>query len=174
MEEKPFAKISISDICERCDMNRKSFYYHFKDKYDLINWIFDTECIAIANQDKYDRRVDILLELCRYFYKNHSFYRNALQVRGQNSFLEHFNELTNALAITRLNQIFGDKEMPDFCVNFLADGFTCAIVRWITAKEPVSPEDFVDSLVDLIKGISIFAYELIKKRQEENSKRDCD
>ena len=35
METVPFSKISIGDICEKCDMNRKSFYYHFKDKYDL-------------------------------------------------------------------------------------------------------------------------------------------
>ena len=41
LEQKPFAKISVSHICEECGMNRKSFYYHFKDKYDLVNWIFD-------------------------------------------------------------------------------------------------------------------------------------
>ena len=40
MREKPFEKISVSDICDDCGMNRKSFYYHFKDKYDLVNWIF--------------------------------------------------------------------------------------------------------------------------------------
>ena len=40
MKEKPFAKISVIDICEGCGMNRKSFYYHFKDKYDLVNWNF--------------------------------------------------------------------------------------------------------------------------------------
>ena len=40
MVRKSFAKISISDLCEECGLNRKSFYYHFKDKYDLVNWIF--------------------------------------------------------------------------------------------------------------------------------------
>ena len=40
MAEMPFEKINVSQICERCGMNRKSFYYHFKDKYDLVNWIF--------------------------------------------------------------------------------------------------------------------------------------
>ena len=40
MERRPFAKISVGDICESCNMNRKSFYYHFRDKYDLVNWIF--------------------------------------------------------------------------------------------------------------------------------------
>ena len=48
--EKTFDKINISDICEPCYMNRKSFYYHFKDKYDLVNWIFDTEFMEFVGQ----------------------------------------------------------------------------------------------------------------------------
>lgn len=46
MKTTPFSKISVGDICEKCEMNRKSFYYHFKDKYDLINWIYSTEFIS--------------------------------------------------------------------------------------------------------------------------------
>ena len=40
MRRRPFEKISVSDICMDCGINRKSFYYHFRDKYDLVNWIF--------------------------------------------------------------------------------------------------------------------------------------
>ena len=40
MEEQSFERISVSDICERCHMNRKSFYYHFRDKYDLAKWVY--------------------------------------------------------------------------------------------------------------------------------------
>ena len=39
MASRPLSKITVGDICEACDMNRKSFYYHFRDKYDLVNWI---------------------------------------------------------------------------------------------------------------------------------------
>ena len=35
LEQKPFAKISVSHICEECGMNRKSFYYHLKINNDL-------------------------------------------------------------------------------------------------------------------------------------------
>lgn len=51
MAEMPFEKINVAQICERCNMNRKSFYYHFKDKYDLVNWIFDTEFIAVLKKE---------------------------------------------------------------------------------------------------------------------------
>ena len=46
MESTPFSKITVSDICAKCNMNRKSFYYHFKDKFDLVNWIFDVEYLC--------------------------------------------------------------------------------------------------------------------------------
>ena len=77
MQEKPFQKISVSDICERCGMNRKSFYYHYRDKYDLLNWIFDTEFGAICLHKTYRAEEDFFRDLCEYFYANRSFYRKA-------------------------------------------------------------------------------------------------
>ena len=38
MEVKSLSKITISAICEDCGINRKTFYYHFKDIYDLVEW----------------------------------------------------------------------------------------------------------------------------------------
>ena len=60
MKEKHFEKISVIDICEGCGMNRKSFYYHFKDKYDLVNWIFYTDFIKTATQRSYTDGWDLL------------------------------------------------------------------------------------------------------------------
>ena len=43
METTPFAKITVSDICAKCNMNLKSYNFHFRDKFDLVNWIFDVD-----------------------------------------------------------------------------------------------------------------------------------
>ena len=47
---KPLNKITISDITEDCGVNRMTFYYHFKDIYDLVDWILmeDAACIPVA------------------------------------------------------------------------------------------------------------------------------
>ena len=36
--QKPITKITINDIAEDCGINRMTFYYHFKDIYDLVEW----------------------------------------------------------------------------------------------------------------------------------------
>ena len=36
--KKPLSKITINDITEDCGINRMTFYYHFKDIYDLVEW----------------------------------------------------------------------------------------------------------------------------------------
>ena len=36
--QKPLNKITINDIAEDCGINRMTFYYHFKDIYDLVEW----------------------------------------------------------------------------------------------------------------------------------------
>lgn len=77
MEEVPFDKIQVTHICERCNMNRKSFYYHFRDKYDLLNWIFDTEMISMirdyTGKEPLEQYVEILREICNYLIKTEIF-----------------------------------------------------------------------------------------------------
>lgn len=58
LEQKPFAKISVSHICEECGMNRKSFYYHLK-----INMIWSTGFLTRKLQRFFRRR----MEKCRLY-----------------------------------------------------------------------------------------------------------
>ncbi len=42
VNKKSLNKITVQMIVDNCNMTRQTFYYHFKDKYDLANWIFRT------------------------------------------------------------------------------------------------------------------------------------
>lgn len=50
MEKKPLDKITVREIIEDCGINRKTFYYHFRDIYHLIKWIFEEEAIEVVKQ----------------------------------------------------------------------------------------------------------------------------
>ena len=153
MKGTPFEKIRITDICERCNMSRKSFYYHFRDKYDLLNWIFDTEIRSfvkdLSQAEELNERVDALQDICNYFYENRDFYRKALQTKGQNSFPEHFREYIVPIVKRRMEYLFGDSE-DEFTLNFFTDASVGTMERWLLDKDCMPPNDFVNRLVSLV------------------------
>ena len=167
MEEQPFSKINVGDICEKCDMNRKSFYYHFKDKYDLLNWILDTELLntALMNPPQGDSWTRIR-QLLVYLYENRSMVCKALAIEGQNSPAEHFRVLMEPMLIARMQEIFGSDRHQEFRINFFYDALRCTIERWITSPNCVPPDVFFEQLRDTVKS----GAEAVARSFEESEK----
>lgn len=159
MEKTPFSKINVADICEACDMNRKSFYYHFKDKYDLVNWIYYNEFIETLYQHTYSDGWKLLYDICQYFYDNRNFYVNALKVTGQNSFREYFHEVLKPVVTHYLDGIIStDKDIAgdeydeyfEAFILFFTESVTGAIEKWLlgtsSANSAIPPDKFVQLL----------------------------
>ena len=143
MQTVPFAKISVADICEKCDMNRKSFYYHFQDKFELMNWIFDMEFIEFIKQGDADQSIEEMTAHFRILYDNRAFYRNALSVQGQNSLSEHIREIALPILQSRMKEALSEDEDSGFYVEFFLDALLGAIVHWIKDENCEPPEEFI-------------------------------
>ena len=56
MKHKPFSKITVSELIKDCNLNRKTFYYHFEDIYGLLKWMLEQETFEVVKQ--FDMLVD--------------------------------------------------------------------------------------------------------------------
>ena len=105
MERKPIEKIRVTEICKEAEIERPTFYYHFRDKYDLMAWIFfqsafDTDVISVESAAKslnqarkdiifYERayedksRVPLWQYMHEYFVERYS--RAAMEILGTDS-----------------------------------------------------------------------------------------
>ena len=50
MKTKPFSKITVSELIKDCNLNRKTFYYHFEDIYGLLRWMLEQEAFEVVKQ----------------------------------------------------------------------------------------------------------------------------
>ncbi len=50
MKHKAFSKITVSELIKDCDLNRKTFYYHFEDIYGLLKWMLEQETFKVVQQ----------------------------------------------------------------------------------------------------------------------------
>jgi probable dihydroxyacetone kinase regulator len=129
MISMPLDKISVQDIVKSCELNRKTFYYHFKDKQDLVCWIFDTEFAALTdlNQDN-----SVFDELVEHLYNNRDFYVAALSSDVQNNLNDHFFKIIYDANMIKIEQVLGTHELAQDEINLIANFFSNAIVGSIT------------------------------------------
>ena len=154
MKDQGFEKISVSEICEECGMNRKSFYYHFKDKYDLVNWIFYDEFLTDLQVASYETGWDALKDLCRKFYEDRDFYLEALKIEGQNSFCDYVAETIGPLVSYFTEELFKQDTEREFFCTFFTDALLHSIMRWLNGHMNMSPEAFVDNIQRIFVDIA--------------------
>jgi len=142
MKSKSISKVTISEIIADCNVNRKTFYYHFEDIYDLLKWILEEEAIEVVkNLDMVIDYEETILFALDYIDKNHNFLENVYKSLGRDHLKQFF--YTDLIGITRgivdkTEQMEGLNVEEDF-KEFLAATFTEAIagmlMELISAKE---------------------------------------
>ncbi|WRK53802.1 TetR family transcriptional regulator [Coprobacillaceae bacterium CR2/5/TPMF4] len=64
LEEKPYSKITVKNIVERCEINRNTFYYHFHDIPDLLDRILKRNANDIINKSNhFDNLIDFFIPI---------------------------------------------------------------------------------------------------------------
>ena len=155
LEVTSFSKISVSSLCNACGINRKSFYYHFKDKYDLVCWIFESEVGHMMITNSYASDWDVLLDMCKYLDENRSFYAKVLRIDGQNSFREFFGKTVAECVRFYYNGRINSPDDLEFLSRFLAGALLLSIMEWIADPDPVPPEEFTEQLRRCVKNLHL-------------------
>lgn len=177
-----FEKVNVSGICDACGVSRKTFYYHFQDKYELAEWIFHTEFIAVLKETDTSDQWAFASAICQYFFKERTYYAGLLRYSGQNSFRQYFQAflfeslepflMPKAAALTA---VAGQERMPEdetrtFFLQFFTDAVLISIFRWISDGAAIPPEQFLARLrsVSEILLLGDRAYEENQASESEN------
>lgn len=113
LEEKEFEKISIKDIMSKVQMRRQTFYSHFIDKYELMEWIFKNELQEqIIDNLNYISGIGLLYEICYFFEQNQIFYRALFSIQAQNDFLSYFQDYCLELIVKIVAEYSSANQCP--------------------------------------------------------------
>lgn len=164
LKTQPLEKISITEISEKCSLNRKSFYYHFSDKYDLVNWIFDSEFLDSIPIKAYKKREDGIEDLLRYLYENRAFYKKIFKSADAQLFTNHLKSLLEPIISMQLNEIMQTKGVTKFQLNFYLDAVIFTVNHWLSEPEVMPYDRF---LKELKSCLYMSAVNTVKKAKEQ-------
>lgn len=154
---KPLDKITIADITEDCGMNRMTFYYHFKDIYDLVEW----SCVedarkALKEKKTYETWQQGFLQIFEAVLENKPFIMNVYRSVSREQVEIYLYKLTYDLMIGVVEEQAAGMAVRDEDKKFIADFYKFAFVGlmldWIKKDMREDPKIIIDRLALLVHG----------------------
>ncbi len=190
-ETKALSKISISDIIEASSVSRQTFYNHFKDKADLIQYIY-TERVLVdwtpASMNQTFEYYEHCVATFKRYTKYHNFMKQACLMTGQNCLSDYMTEHCKELDLEYHQKLYRlihgpDSVIPDalkFATEYNAIASMAVSISWIISDMPSPPEEIAMHIVSM-RHVSIsgligcdqsddIAYAKAMNAAEQNSK----
>ena len=148
---QPIEKITIKEITEKAGVIRPTFYNHFQDKYELLEWIILTDLLEPIRPLIENKMVsEALLLLFMNIEKEREFYKQTVGLEGQNSFESIARECVKEilLEIIEKNSV---RKIPKFrwltperIAEYYAQSMCSVVIVWIKSGMTISAKELVE------------------------------
>lgn len=142
--ERTYDRISVSAVCERANINRNTFYYHYSDINDLFeelssDFIESMECIYKARMRPEQR----IAEICRIFARKPEMVRLLYGQTAIGGLVDRIEKSAAPYVARDLKaaRISIGEEKAALLAAYIFRGTTSAIVQWFENGQAESPEE---------------------------------
>lgn len=155
--KKPLTKITINDIAEDCGINRMTFYYHFKDIYDLVEWsCLEDARRALEQKKTHDTWQQGLLQIFQAVRDNRPFILNVYRCVHREQVEKYLEPLVDNLVMGVLNEESAGITVREEDKAFITQVYSYILVGlmldWIKDDMRGEPKEIVERLGRLIDG----------------------
>lgn len=157
LSQKTLDKITVGDIAEDCGVNRQTFYYHFKDVYDLLEWTFLNEAKKVLQDRKsYATWQDGFLHVLNSLAENKQFVLNTYHSVSREYLERYLYSETFGLLLAVIDELAEGLPVREDNKNFIANLYKYAFVgltlEWIGSGMKQIPQNLVTQLSQVIHG----------------------
>ena len=152
---KPIDKITVKDLVEICGVNRQTFYYHFDDVYDLLEWVFEADANRVLPSEVvYEHWRDDVMMFFKYLADNSVFALNIYNSNSRIYMLRYFKRRLQgcirsfAIIVSEGKNI--DRTDFEFVVEFYANGIVGLISQWLDLGMQLPKEITQDRFLKLL------------------------
>ena len=149
MQQKPIQKISVRELTDSVNLNRGTFYLHYKDIYDLMEQI-ETDMLQEFQEINHTHKFSemngtpypLLVDLFRFLKKNAEFGRILLIENRDQTFVDKLKNILRERCLTDWAQMFENTnpELYSFYSSYVLSGCIGIIETWLRDGTVQSPK----------------------------------
>ena len=169
--KKPLTKITVTDIAEDCGINRMTFYYHFKDIYDLVEWsCLEDARKALEEKKTYDTWQQGFLQIFEKVKENKPFIMNVYHSVSREQIETYLFHLTHDLLYGVVQEKAKGTGISEADQSFIADfykySFTGVMLDWIKDGMKVDYHMIAEKMHRTMEGNVVNSIRNFEKRNK--------
>lgn len=148
LQKKCLSQITVKELVASCGVNHKTFYYHFRDIYDLVHWMLDCETEPLRRGlDATNSYEDVVRYLLDYIRENGYMLNCLCNAIGKQEFYafihEDLSEIVRRLVLTETERQGVDPDDPyiAFLCGFLAKALSGMLLDYLVVGATETGED---------------------------------
>lgn len=155
--KQPFNKITINDIAKNCDINRQTFYYHFEDIVDLVEWIW-TEKVdkVLENKTEYKSWQEKFLAVFKFMEQERILILNMYKSVSVEILRKSLYRLVYPIIYEEVKEQSKGKKIKEedikFITNFYKYAFVSIVISWVDKNMEEDPKIIVNKVSNLVTG----------------------
>jgi len=160
LTEKPLDKITVTDVVSRADINRGTFYAHYRDIPDVVDHLIHQTFSAIREAMMSTVATDANLEhtllttIRKILEEDISFYRKILNSSASVIMHEQLVTVVTEFMLEHKDQFYpGTHEEYKIAIRFCAGGLSNLYRDWFSGKLPYTLEEITQIGEALIRGL---------------------
>lgn len=159
MKQKNIKDITVKELCEYADINRGTFYLHYKDIYDMLDSIeqeLSEKFLQIFQKYNSETNEDfpypLFLEIFKLVDDNAELFRVLIGPNGDISFIMKIFKLYNIHCLqSEFNKLSPQFSMNQvYYSNFILYGCVGLIEQWLSRDTKESPEKMAELITKLV------------------------
>lgn len=129
LETKPYNKITVKNIVEKCQVNRNTFYYYFQDIPDLMEHVMKSRVdYIIRNYCSFNSPIDYIVPLSKDAMKFKKSILNVYRSVQREEFLNNLEQVAFYIVNRYINAVTEKSLISDEDKNMLIRLFKCILV----------------------------------------------
>lgn len=154
---KPLDKITINELAEDCGISRMAFYYHFKDIYDLVDWILVEDATKVLEgRRSFETWSEAYLDILQQVQENKTLVLNVYRSVGREQVEQYLYKLLDPMLKDFAARECKDITVQDADKQFVIDFYKYALVgmtlEWVRRDMKTEPAVMVDRLSTMLHG----------------------